>query len=288
MNLAFVAAASSAAGVVALVLALAPVRRPSGASPQGWGQRRLSRIADQLDEAGVAVAPPIFLVINGGALVVGAVIGGLVAPPLAPVGAIVGAIAPWVVLRTAVGRARARADREALVLLRLLGAHLRAGATYIEALRAAAEGVATPQVRDDLAWVANRFRLDRPLHGSLAAVAARTPGRHLRLAYRVLARAIEHGVAGRRAVTALEGLEATVAANLRALEDLRAKTRGLRIQIVVVAVAIPVIHLYLRGTNPESFSVMDEPLGQFVLLPGAVMCEVFGLYLWRRFTRAQA
>jgi len=288
VNLAFVAAASSAAGVVALVLALAPVRRPSGASPQGWGQRRLSRIADQLDEAGVAVAPPIFLVINGGALVVGAVIGGLVAPPLAPVGAIVGAIAPWVVLRTAVGRARARADREALVLLRLLGAHLRAGATYIEALRAAAEGVATPQVRDDLAWVANRFRLDRPLHGSLAAVAARTPGRHLRLAYRVLARAIEHGVAGRRAVTALEGLEATVAANLRALEDLRAKTRGLRIQIVVVAVAIPVIHLYLRGTNPESFSVMDEPLGQFVLLPGAVMCEVFGLYLWRRFTRAQA
>lgn len=288
MNLAIVAAASSAAGVVAFVLALAPVRRPSDSSPQGWGQRRLSRLADQLNEAGVAVAPSIFLLISGGALTVGAVAVGLVAPPLSPVGAIAGATAPWVVLRTAVARARARADREALVLLRLLGAHLRAGATYMEALRAAAEGVATPQVRDDLAWVANRFRLDRPLHGSLAAVAARTPGRHLRLAYRVLARAIEHGVAGRRAVTALEGLEATVAANLRAHEDLRAKTRGLRIQIVVVAVAIPVIHLYLRGTNPESFTVMDEPLGQFVLLPGAVICEVLGLYLWRRFTRAQA
>ena len=288
MNLAIVAAASSAAGVVALVLALAPVRRPSDSPLHGWGQRRLSRLADQLHEAGVAVAPSIFLLISGGAFTVGAVAGGLVTPPLAPVGAIAGAIAPWVVLRTAVARARARADREALVLLQLLGAHLRAGATYMEALRAAAEGVATPQVRDDLAWVANRFRLDRPLHGSLAAVAARTPGRHLRLAYRVLARAIEHGVAGRRAVTALEGLEATVAANLRAHEDLRAKTRGLRIQIVVVAVAIPVIHLYLRGTNPESFTVMDEPLGQFVLLPGAVVCEVLGLYLWRRFTRAQA
>ena len=288
MNLAVVAAASSAAGVVALVLAFAPFRRPSDSPACSWVQRRLDRIADHLHEAGVAVAPPIFLLISGGTFTVGAFAGGLVAPPLVPVGAIVGAIAPWVVLRTAVGRARARADREALVLLQLLGAHLRAGATYVEALRAAAEGVATPQVRDDLAWVANRFRLDRPLHGSLSAVAARTPGRHLRLAYRLLARAIEHGVAGRRAVTALEGLEATVAANLRAHEDLQAKTRGLRIQIVVVAVAIPVIHLYLRGTNPESFTVMDEPLGQFVLLPGAVMCEVLGLYLWRRFTRAQA
>ena len=232
------------------------------------------------------MTPPVFLLINGGTLAVGAIAGGLVSPPLALPGAIAGAITPIVVLPAAV--ARARADREALVLLRLLGAHLRAGATYIEALRAAAEGVATPQVRDDLAWIANRFRLDRPLHGSLAAVAARTPGRHLRLAYRVLARAIEHGVAGRRAVTALEGLEATVAANLRAGADLRAKTRGLRIQIVVVALAIPVIHLYLRGTIPESFTVMDEPLGQFVLLPGAVLFEVLGLFLWRRFTGARA
>ena len=289
MNLAIVAAASSAAGVVALVLALAPVRRPSDSPLHGWGQRRLSRLADQLHEAGVAVAPSIFLLISGGAFTVGAVAGGLVTPPLAPVGAIAGAIAPWVVLRTAVARARARADREALVLLQIAG-RPPAGGRHLRWKRCGPLPRAwrRRQVRDDLAWVANRFRLDRPIHGSLAAVAARTPSRHLRLAYRVLARAIEHGVAGRRAVTALEGLEATVAANLRAHEDLRAKTRGLRIQIVVVAVAIPVIHLYLRGTNPESFTVMDEPLGQFVLLPGAVMCEVLGLYLWRRFTRAQA
>ena len=182
---------------------------------------------------------------------------------------------PVLVLRTAVTRARARADREALVLLRLLSAHLRTGATYVEALRTAAEGVVTAQVQDDLAWIASRFRLDRPLHGSLAAVATRTPGRHLRLVYRVLARAIEHGVAGRRAVTALEGLE-------------QARTRGLRIQIAVVAIAIPVIHLYLRWTNPASFTVMDQPLGQFVLLPGAVLCELMGLLLWRRFTRGRS
>ena len=33
---------------------------------------------------------------------------------------------------------------------------------------------------------------------------------------------------------------------------------------------------------------MDEPLGQLVLLPGAVLFEVLGLFLWRRFTRARA
>ena len=62
---------------------------------------------------------------------------------------------------------------------------------------------------------------------------------------------------------------------------------GLRIQIVVVALAIPAIYLYLRGTNPGSFTVMDEPLGQYVLLPGAILLEVLGLLLWRRFTRAR-
>ena len=143
------------------------------------------------------MTPPVFLLINGGTLAVGAVAGGLVTPPLALLGAIAGAIAPLAALRAAVMRAQARADREALVLLRLLGAHLRAGAIYIEALRAAAEGMATPRVRDDLAWIANRFRLDRPLHGSLAAVAARTPGRHLRLlyTYRLLTAAQIHALA---------------------------------------------------------------------------------------------
>lgn len=233
------------------------------------------------------MAPHTFVLLNGVTVVLGGLIGGLVAMPAAMLGAVTGMIAPTLVLRAAVANARARADREALVLLRLMSAHLRTGATYIEALRAAAEGVATAQVQDDLAWISSRFRLDRPLHASLAAVAARTPGRNLRLAYRVMARAIEHGVSGRRAVTALEGLEGTIAANLRARDDLRAKTRGLRIQIVVVALAIPIIHVYLRWTNPASFTVMDQPLGQFVLLPGAVVCELGGLLLWNRFTRGR-
>ena len=233
------------------------------------------------------MAPQTFVLLNVLAAALGGLIGGLVALPAALLGATAGTMVPGLVLRATLASARARADREALVLLRLLSAHLRTGATYVEALRSAAEGVTTSQVLDDLDWITNRFRLDRPLHGSLAVVAARTPGRNLRLAYRVLARAIEHGVAGRRAVTALEGLEGTIAANLRAKDDLRAKTRGLRIQIIVVALAIPIIHLYLRWTNPASFTVMAQPLGQYVLLPGAVACELVGLLLWRRFTRGR-
>ena len=286
MNLGVAAAGCATLGVIAMALALAPPRGPSAAPAGGWFRRRLDRLNAQLLEAGGVIRAPTFLLINGGAIALGAGVGAAVALPLALLGATAGAIAPLGVLRVAVARAQSRADREALVLVRLMGAHLRTGATYLEALRAAAEGVSTTHVREELAWVANRFRLDRSLHSSLAEIAARTSGRHLRLAYRVLARAIEHGVAGHRAVVALEGLEATIAANLRAREDLRAKTRGLRIQIVVVALAIPIIHLYLRGTNPASFTVMDEPLGQFVLLPGAILLEGFGLLLWRRFTRA--
>ena len=287
MNPALIAAGAAAAGLVAVTLAVAPAPRPGTTTADGWVDHRLTGLGAQLYEAGVGMAPQTFLLLNGLVLVIGGLIGGVVALPAALLGAAAGAMAPSLVLRTAVARARARADREAVVLLRLLSAHLRTGATYVEALRAAAEGVVTAQVQDDLAWIASRFRLDRPLHASLSAVAARTPSRQLRLAYRVLARAIEHGVAGRRAVTALEGLEATVAANLRAHDDLRAKTRGLRIQIAVVAVAIPVIHIYLRGTNPGSFTVMDQPLGQYVLLPGAIGCELLGLLLWRRFTRGR-
>lgn len=287
MNPALIAAGSAAAGLVALVLAIVPLPASPATVGPAWGHRRVSGLRAQLHEAGVGLSPQTFLLLNGLAAVLGGLIGGVVALPAAVIGAATGAMAPVLVLRMAATRARARADREALILLRLLSAHLRTGATYVEALRAAAEGVVTAQVQDDLAWIASRFRLDRPLHSSLTAVAARTPGRHLRLSYRILARAVEHGLAGRRAVTALEGLEATIAANLRAHDDLQARTRGLRIQIAVVALAIPVIHLYLRWTNPASFTVMDQPLGQYVLLPGAVLFELVGLLLWRRFTRGR-
>ena len=287
MNPGIAAAVCAAAGTIALALALAPSGMRPVTPGHAWWHRRLAGLGAQLREAGVAMSPRAFLLVNGSVVALGGALGGAVAPPLALVGAAAGAITPVVVLRAAVARAQTHADREALVVLRLVGAHLRTDATYLEALRAAAEGVSTSQVRDELAWIANRFRLDRPLHHLLVEVAARTPGRHLRLTYRVLARAIEHGVSGRRAVVALEGLEATIAANLRAREDLQAKTRGLRIQIVVVALAIPAIYLYLRGTNPGSFTVMDQPLGQYVLLPGAILLEVLGLLLWRRFTRAR-
>ena len=287
MNSALIAAGSIAAGLVALALALAPAPRQTAMADRASRQPRLVGLGTQLQEAGVPLVPQTFVLLNVLSAALGGLIGGFAALPAALIGAAVGAIVPGLVLRATLANARARADREALVLLRLLSAHLRTGATYIEALRSAAEGVAATQVLDDLAWITNRFRLDRPLHGSLAAVAARTPGRNLRLAYRVLARAIEHGVAGRRAVTALEGLEGTITANLRAKDDLRARTRGLRIQIVVVALAIPIIHVYLRWTNPASFTVMDQPLGQYVLLPGALGCELCGLLLWRRFTRGR-
>ena len=287
MNPALVAAGSATAALAALVLAIAPTPRHAAAENELRVQRHLAGLGAQLHEAGIRMAPQAFLILTGAAGGLGGLVGGLVAVPAALTGAVIGAAAPLVLLRAAVAGARARADREALVLLRLLSAHLRTGATYVEALRAAAEGVATSRVQDDLAWIASRFRLDRPLHVSLAAVAARTPSRNLRLAYRVVGRAIEHGVGGRRAVTALEGLEATVSANVRAQDELRAKTRGLRIQIIVVALAIPIIHGYLRWTNPASFTVMEQPLGQYVLLPGALVCEVVGLLLWRRFTRGQ-
>ena len=287
MNPALIAAGSVAVGLVAVTLAFAPASRQTATAHPASAQRRLVGLGGQLQEAGIRMTPQTFVLLNVLAAALGGLVGGLVALPAALLGATAGTMVPGLVLRATLASARARADREALVLLRLLSAHLRTGATYIEALRSAAEGVTTSQVLDDLDWITNRFRLDRPLHGSLAVVAARTPGRNLRLAYRVLARAIEHGVAGRRAVSALEGLEGTIAANLRAKDDLRAKTRGLRIQIIVVALAIPIIHLYLRWTNPASFTVMAQPLGQYVLLPGAVACELVGLLLWRRFTRGR-
>jgi len=61
--------------------------------------------------------------------------------------------------------------------------------------------VSTAQVRDELAWMANRFQLDPALHRSLAEVAPRTPGCNLRLVYRVLAHSAESSVPGRRAVS---------------------------------------------------------------------------------------
>ena len=255
---------------------------------RAWLHLRLARLDAQLKEAGTAISPRTVLLVNGAAVALGAVLAAAVSPLLAIVGLAAGAVAPHALLRRAVARSQARADHEALTLLRLVAAHLRTGATYVEAVRSAAEGVSTAQVRDELAWVANRFRLDQALHRSLAEVASRTPGRNLRLVYRVLARSAESSVPGQRGVVALEGLEATIAANLRAREELQAKTRGIRLQVFVVALAIPAIFLYLRWSNPGAFTVLDQPLGRFVLLPGAVVLLLLGLLLWRRFSQVLA
>jgi len=62
----------------------------------------------------------------------------------------------------------------------------------------------------------------------------------------------------------------------------RARTSGLRLQIVLLAALVPGLALYLALTVPGMAETLATPLGRFVLLPVAAILEVIGILASRR------
>ena len=59
-------------------------------------------------------------------------------------------------------------------------------------------------------------------------------------------------------------------------------------QAAILAIVIPGLFLYLSAVNPELIApVTSTGLGQYVLLPAAVLLEVAGIVLSWRVTRLE-
>jgi Flp pilus assembly protein TadB len=194
------------------------------------------------------------------------------------------ALAPVALLWLRAGGHERRIEREVIACTRQLSGHLAAGENLYRSIRQLA-GSRNNAVETALGRAADEFRFDRPLAAVLAAASARADYRPLALVLTVLAQLARHGTQGQAAADVLDLVARQLEQGLRAREQLAERTRGIAIQIYVVAAAIPLMAIWLWQSSPYRFSVFELPLGRTVLLPVALSLELLGLALLWRWSR---
>jgi Flp pilus assembly protein TadB len=60
-------------------------------------------------------------------------------------------------------------------------------------------------------------------------------------------------------------------------EEVRARTGGLRAQVILLALLVPAIAAYLALTVPSLAATLGQPIARFVLIPAALTLEIVGV-----------
>jgi len=193
------------------------------------------------------------------------------------------ALAPSVVVRSRAAAARWRARLATTRLLRATEAALRSGASLPEALRRATQASEDRLARRPFVEALRAFDLGAPLDRSLRAAAGVSQnGARSRIAFETLAIGIESRLPYDRAAILVAALADRLAFEERLDEEVRARTGGLRAQVILLALVVPAIAAYLSLTVPSLAATLAEPIGRFVLIPAAAVLEVVGVIASRR------
>jgi len=197
------------------------------------------------------------------------------------------ALAPSILVRSRAATARWRARLATTRLLRATEAALRSGASLPEALRRATQASEDRLARRPFVDALRAFDLGAPLDQALrtAAHGSATDARS-RLAFETLAIGIESRLPYDRAAILVAAVADRLAFEERLDEEVRARTGGLRAQVVLLALVVPAIAAYLALTVPSLAATLEQPIGRFVLIPGAAVLEVIGVIASRRATAA--
>jgi tight adherence protein B len=220
--------------------------------------------------------------LRAGCVVAGAMLS--LATPIPPIGALVaGALAPSVVLRSRAAASRWRARLAMTHLLRATEAGLRSGASLPEALRRAC-GAATADrlVLRPFVDALRAFDLGASLDEALRSSAQRATDPRSRIALETLAMGVAARLSYDRAGILVAAVADRLAFEERLDEEIRARTAGLRSQVVLLALVVPAIALYLAFTVPSLAATLGQPIGRFVLIPAAITLEVVGVIASRR------
>ncbi len=210
-----------------------------------------------------------------------------ISTPMAAVSGAAAAMAPLAFLWLRIAGHERRIEREVIACARQLSAHLAAGENLYRSIRQLAGSRGNP-VEEALGKVADEFRFDRPLAQVLGAAAIRVDYRPLALLLTVLGQLARQGAQGQAAADVLDLVARQIELGVRAREQLSERTRGIAIQIYVVAGAIPLMAVWLWQSSPYRFSVFELPLGRSILLPFALVMEFVGLALLWRWTRPES
>ena len=266
------------AGAIATALAVTClVLIPLGSS-RVWDQSMRHPERSVLREAGWTRSLLTWECVRVAAIICGLTVASAVgATPLG----LIGAVVPSIVARTLAARRRDERARQTIALLQMTLAGLRSGAGLTEALRlASASG---PEVDfGPFAAALRSFDLGAPLDAALRDVRGRTRDHRLIVGLDALSLCIAEQLPASRCVTLIASTIDRLLFEQRIVEDVRARTSGLRLQIVLLAALVPGLALYLALTVPGMAETLATPLGRFVLLPVAAILEVIGILASRR------
>jgi Flp pilus assembly protein TadB len=197
-------------------------------------------------------------------------------PAVAVLGA--AALAPSLVVRSRAGAVRWRARLATTHLLRATEAALRSGASLPEALRRACGAATEGRVaRRPFVDALRAFDLGAPLDQALRASAASATEPRARVALETLAMGIASRLPYDRAGILIAAIADRLAFEERLDEEIRARTAGMRSQVVLLALVVPAIAAYLAFTVPSLAATLGQPIGRFVLIPAAMALEVVGV-----------
>ena len=202
---------------------------------------------------------------------------------LAP-GAALGALAPTLVLRSRYAAARARAAARSLEVLQATHAALRSGLPLASALRLALDG-ADPMVRAPFDRALRAFELNAGLESALADAREEAGDQRVRVALEALALVAAERLPATRAAAVIGGVAERLAYEQRLVEEVRARTSGVRAQIFLLALLVPAIAVYLAVTMPGLAATLGSPLGSRVLVPAAAAFEIAGIIASHRMSR---
>jgi Flp pilus assembly protein TadB len=200
-----------------------------------------------------------------------------------PIG-LIGAAAPSLAARTVAARRREACARQAVTLLQMVLAGLRSGASLPEALRLAV-GSGHGDTFVPFARAVRAFDLGAPLDVALREARAQARDRRVVLGLDALSLCVAEQLPASRCGPLIASVVDRLLFEQRTADDVRARTSGLRVQILLLAALVPGLALYLAVTVPGVAETLMMPIGRFVLVPLAATLEAGGVIASRRIIR---
>jgi Flp pilus assembly protein TadB len=274
VSLALAGGFACALAVASLVLAPA-FRLPAPATPMAHPDR------EALRDAGWTTSLVKWEAVRAGFTLLALVIAVALSLPAIPAVA-AGVSAPSIGARIRAERAARRARAATTRILRMTEAALRSNAGVPEALRRAIAGSDDPLAARPFGAALRAFDLGAPLDEALRNASAETGDPRVRVALDTLALGVATRLPGDRAGALVAAVADRLAFHERLDEDVRARTNGLQLQVILLAALVPALTIYLAATVPSLASTLGSSLGKLVLIPAAVILEAIGILASRR------